>query len=1548
MPVRRFNKMIHNKNPYIIFLSNLLKARASQQDCQNRNIREQQITVSIIKVQQQNALKVLNLISIKFIKFYFIPDSILNICIIYINYYITLYFIIEIMLRLFIVLIYTSHQTLIYQFNASSNLRDGWEDLGGNAIITSCGGIQYFGSSNYGGTVVVSKIFDVLEDHSHIRVDCVILKIDQDSSTPVFQLDYKGRPVFESSISSQNQICGYSQQEYIQTISLTIQHNRRTFWMFVNTFNGSGLISLSLNTIKCQYDCDGCIENYQIFCLKWKLHQYSFIQKSLTSFDGWTFGPSYQNDYYCGQCQLLKYQEIQYSTELPPHSDLLIRFVKADDKTIIVDYLYGKTTLNSYYQPVELLIENHYDPILFLNFKTSPSSDYSFIRDFEIFYTLQEKITVNKLNEGCLEQIEDKCLICLEGWIYNQYLKKCHPVYEDQYSSQGLFQSESQIIVSKFNEGCLEQIDNICLICQIGWIQDQFHEKCQPIYEDQYTYIGVVQTQSEIVSKFNEGCLEQIDNMCLVCQVGWIQDQFHEKCHLIYEDQYSYIGVVQTQTEILVSRFNEGCLEQIDNICLICQAGWIQDQFLENCHIIYEDQSSSVGAFQLKSEVILSRFNEGCLEQVDNICLICQKGWIQDQFHENCHSVYADENQYSSLVLFQLQSELIVSEFNEGCLEQINNICLICQKGWIQDQFHESCHPVYADEDQYSSLGLFQIQQKIIVNKFNEGCLEQIDDICLNCEIGWIQDQFLENCHSICGDGIIQGQEECDDANQISNDSCYQCKYSCLNFCKTCEFGICLKCIFGFHLNSDFNCVPLCGDSNVVPYSAEQCDLTDNGEWDNCQDCRFILIANCKNQLLSMCLVCEIGYSLIENACFPICGDKFILQQYEECDDGNIQPYDGCFECKFQCSEDCKNCHQGQCILQCEDGYQIVNSRCLSVCGDQIVTKEEDCDDGNTIQFDGCFNCKYSYSCPENCSECYQGTCLVCYDQYKLLNSNQCQFQLNCGDGLLQKQEECDDGNYEEADGCKDCMIEQNWICTTMIRDSPSQCILVKAPKLVITYLNMTFNKQYISIQFNQQVKIYTNQPLSKTINFKLSNVDMKDWNNSLYIHQDVGSYVSFGEYVAEIEVHQLLEFRPILTILVNQTVANIDNAVLDDFKKSITLQYPKYLDETQKEYSYRLRSLNIYLIYGLSGITCLNLLLGSGDLFIEILAILQSQQYLRYINLQFPENLEIYFTLNDLITIQPLLDFINFSYIFQFIEVQQNQQPYSEGKFDVYKYNSSLIINLSCQILQCFIILFLILLYQLIKKVIYKQIFCSRNFYYASSLSLYISPKLILKCEETFYNICKDLLNLKKFLSFQGLQKAVILNGWDMAFKILLYTRNIQTNNYLDIVQLILASIILILYFTIFIDCFKLKQKLQKRERFAILSFGRQFFFQFFLINVQSSQILQLGLLFFTNVLQIKFLFIYRHIQSKKNYIVQMVVEISVMIFMLSSYLYISECKEYFNEEKKIILGWIHIVILSSGVNVQLIFIIKDIYQTWKKLYKRKKPQCARNQLFI
>lgn len=43
---------------------------------------------------------------------------------------------------------------------------------------------------------------------------------------------------------------------------------------------------------------------------------------------------------------------------------------------------------------------------------------------------------------------------------------------------------------------------------------------------------------------------------------------------------------------------------------------------------------------------------------------------------------------------------------------------------------------------------------------------------------------------------------------------------------------------------------------------------------------------------------CDSGYylNLFDNLCYPSCGDKLIVKE-EDCDDGNLLPFDGCHEC---------------------------------------------------------------------------------------------------------------------------------------------------------------------------------------------------------------------------------------------------------------------------------------------------------------------------------------------------------------------------------------------------------------------------------------------------------------------------------------------------------------------------------------------------------------------------------------------------------------------------------------------------------------------------
>jgi fibro-slime domain-containing protein len=219
------------------------------------------------------------------------------------------------------------------------------------------------------------------------------------------------------------------------------------------------------------------------------------------------------------------------------------------------------------------------------------------------------------------------------------------------------------------------------------------------------------------------------------------------------------------------------------------------------------------------------------------------------------------------------------------------------------------------------------------------------------------------------------------------------------------------------------------------------------------------------------------------------CGDG-ILDQNEQCDDGNSESGDGCsricqVENNFECPTPGKPCvNQAKCgngLLTsdetCDDGNTLGNDGCsadcktvepgwqcrvpgkpcTSKCGDGIVSGSESCDDGNTKSGDGCSaTCQreIGFKCDNNGnpSKCLKTTCgdnnreegEGCDDGNTMPFdgcSEECQWEpkcvgnapctSTCGDGImLGENEACDDGNAASGDGCsKDCKVEAGWTC---------------------------------------------------------------------------------------------------------------------------------------------------------------------------------------------------------------------------------------------------------------------------------------------------------------------------------------------------------------------------------------------------------------------------------------------------------------------------------------------------------------------------------------
>jgi cysteine-rich repeat protein len=138
----------------------------------------------------------------------------------------------------------------------------------------------------------------------------------------------------------------------------------------------------------------------------------------------------------------------------------------------------------------------------------------------------------------------------------------------------------------------------------------------------------------------------------------------------------------------------------------------------------------------------------------------------------------------------------------------------------------------------------------------------------------------------------------------------------------------------------------------------------------------------------------------------PICGDG-LKSGPEQCDDGNTLQGDGC-----------------SAVCSTESGYTCTGSPSVctanSICGNGLVSGPEQCDDGNALPGDGC-----SASCTTESGFTCAGSPSVC----SAINV--------CGNGIVTGAEQCDDGNTNFGDGCSvSCTVESGFSCT----GSPSVC----------------------------------------------------------------------------------------------------------------------------------------------------------------------------------------------------------------------------------------------------------------------------------------------------------------------------------------------------------------------------------------------------------------------------------------------------------------------------------------------------------------------------
>ena len=268
-----------------------------------------------------------------------------------------------------------------------------------------------------------------------------------------------------------------------------------------------------------------------------------------------------------------------------------------------------------------------------------------------------------------------------------------------------------------------------------------------------------------------------------------------------------------------------------------------------------------------------------------------------------------------------------------------------------------------------------------------------------------------------CGNGRLEGDEECDDGLQNSDTAADACRADCR--------------------------LPICGDGVTDPGNGEGCDDGNAVPEDGCD--ATCTVEGCGDGVLQAALgeQCDEGAgnsdtiadSCRRNCRLPTCGDGVVDPSLDEaCDDGNRTDNDGCdADCIEEgCGDGIVQAGLGE---QCDDGPANSNttpdacrSDCsLPRCGDGVVdpSRSEECDDRDSNQGDGCRN---------DCTVCGNGVVAgteQCDDGPDNSDTagDACRLDCTlpfCGDGVTDSGagETCDDANDDDRDPClSDCTV---------------------------------------------------------------------------------------------------------------------------------------------------------------------------------------------------------------------------------------------------------------------------------------------------------------------------------------------------------------------------------------------------------------------------------------------------------------------------------------------------------------------------------------------
>ncbi|CAD8141976.1 unnamed protein product [Paramecium pentaurelia] len=1182
-------------------------------------------------------------------------------------------------------------------------------------------------------------------------------------------------------------------------------------------------------------------------------------------------------------------------------------------------------------------------------------------------------------SEYCLQCSDGNCVQCIPGFKYVSVTKQCIPICGDF-----LIVAYEECDDNNFVEfdGCYQcefKCQTQCTDCRYGTC----YECNTPGWELNFSEFIQYCDDGNIIPM--DGCYQQYyecqdscnvcyKGYCIFCKKNWYLNLSDNLCYPICGDQVIVGNEECDDKNTLMHDSCNQCFFQCDTKCqqcdfgdcLQCEIGYflLNNKCIEICGdglVVGNEQCDS-------NEKILDSFCLNCKYNCGSNCSLCTKGGCQQckegylMNNYECQPICGDKIRVEQEQCDDGNDQPFDGCHNcqfqcqEECLDCRFNYCYDCMIGYLNKNFIciENCGNSLSTKNEKCDDGNLEAFDGCY--NCNYSCDEECEicqeGLCFKCiNIGWQINKVNYQCEPICGDQIVVGNEFCDDGNDIRYDGCFECYYECEQACTNCVKGICQECNTLGWLLEDFKCVEICGDLIIV--GNEQCDDGNNIPYDGCFDCEYQCQIQCTNCNKGICEECNTyGWILVDQQCSTYCGDGIVVQPYELCDDGNQFPFDGCFDCDFQCQEICGECIEGRCYRCDELGWIIENFICVPYCGDGLIVGNEQCDSGKQVD-SFCKDC--ILVCDKYCIDCIDGICNLC-DQGRQLQNNYC-ISL-CGDGIL-VDEDCDDGNLDNGDGCSEsCKVENDWVCLN-IQFLTSSCLYSITPIMKLNNIQQNPESvEMVSITFNQPMMLKYDENYTADHYFRgnITNLLFEQYTvNFEFRVPPKFNQVDNIEAVATIKFYENID-DPILIVILNQSaIVTQYYTIIIDNEKEIRLQTPIVLSSSQISISENAKSFLSIVIYFMITLSAFCIITGSFEIFWNLMDLLQYLSYIKYINIQFPTNLNIYFEVFKLISIQPLMEFTGISSIFSIADGEEEYIVETSDKFKQDQINGYFYNNFQSSIF-CFLGLFFgyIIAKSLTQFLYTLGPYQLANFGFYPTKFIYIFRNILRKSYKAFY--------------FSAIIKMIMSNYYDISFSVFIQLNHFNTDNIVlqlnSYAALVVCALQLLFFTYMFTKQLSFTKKVTTKniEQYSALFEGvadstniwitqyntilllKKQIFIFLIVYMGQNGPLQTIMIGLIQTIFLLYVFVQKPLQNVQEYYKILVAESLLAFNTLLFLTYQYRLQLELSIDDYIMIGWIHIASFSFILLFSLIFDIKSqasiLYKRVIKMIHGKQPE--------